>query len=186
MTVIRIISWNVNGLRAVYRKGFLDWFLEEKPDILCLQEIKARPEQLPRRLRHVDGYGSFFTPSSRKGYSGVAMYTRLEPESLRDGFGIERFDNEGRIQIADFDDFLLYNIYFPNGKMSEERLKYKLEFYDAFLEDVNREKDSGRNVVICGDLNTAHKEIDLARPRENSNVSGFLPVEREARLLLRE
>ncbi|MEJ8543467.1 exodeoxyribonuclease III [Methanothermobacter wolfeii] len=178
MTVIRIISWNVNGLRAVYRKGFLDWFLEEKPDILCLQEIKARPEQLPRRLRHVDGYGSFFTPSSRKGYSGVAMYTRLEPESLRDGFGIERFDNEGRIQIADFDDFLLYNIYFPNGKMSEERLKYKLEFYDAFLEDVNREKDSGRNVVICGDLNTAHKEIDLARPRENSNVSGFLPVER--------
>ncbi|MDI9617769.1 exodeoxyribonuclease III [Methanothermobacter sp.] len=178
MAEIKIISWNVNGLRAVYRKGFLDWFMEEKPDILCLQETKASPEQLPRRLRYVEGYRSFFTPAERKGYSGVAMYTRIPPKSLREGFGVERFDIEGRIQVADFDDFLLYNIYFPNGKMSDERLKYKLEFYDAFLEDVNRERDAGRNTVICGDFNTAHREIDLARPKENSNVSGFLPVER--------
>ncbi|MDI9614990.1 exodeoxyribonuclease III [Methanothermobacter sp.] len=178
MAEIKIISWNVNGLRAVYRKGFLNWFMDEKPDILCLQETKASPEQLPRRLRHVEGYRSFFTPAERKGYSGVAMYTRIPPKSLREGFGVERFDIEGRIQVADFDDFLLYNIYFPNGKMSDERLKYKLEFYDAFLEDVNRERDAGRNTVICGDFNTAHREIDLARPKENSNVSGFLPVER--------
>ncbi|MCG2829120.1 exodeoxyribonuclease III [Methanothermobacter sp. K4] len=178
MAEIKIISWNVNGLRAVYRKGFLEWFMDEKPDILCLQETKASPEQLPRRLRHVEGYRSFFTPAERKGYSGVAMYTVIPPKSLREGFGVERFDSEGRIQVADFDDFLLYNIYFPNGKMSDERLKYKLEFYDAFLEDVNREREAGRNTVICGDFNTAHREIDLARPKENSNVSGFLPVER--------
>ncbi|MDI9624678.1 MAG: exodeoxyribonuclease III [Methanothermobacter sp.] len=178
MSTLKIISWNVNGLRAAYRKGFLDWFLSEKPDILCLQEIKANPEQLPRKLRHVEGYRAFFTPAQKKGYSGVALYTKIKPKSLREGFGIKKFDIEGRIQIANFDDFLLYNIYFPNGKMSEERLKYKLEFYDAFLKDVNHEKDQGHNIIACGDFNTAHKEIDLARPKENSNVSGFLPVER--------
>jgi len=178
MSTIKIISWNVNGLRAAYRKGFLDWFLTEKPDILCLQEIKANHGQIPRKLRHVEGYSAFFTPAQRKGYSGVAMYTKIKPTSLREGFGIKRFDIEGRIQIAEFEKFLLYNIYFPNGKMSEERLKYKLDFYDAFLKDVNRERDSGHNIIVCGDFNTAHKEIDLARPKENSNVSGFLPVER--------
>lgn len=178
MTRIRIISWNVNGLRAAYRKGFLDWFMREQPDILCLQEIKATPDQLPRKLKNVYGYRSFFTPAQRRGYSGVALYTKITPSNLEEGFGVDKFDTEGRIQIADFDDFLLYNIYFPNGKMSEERLRYKLEFYDAFLDHVNGMRDSGRNVIICGDLNTAHKEIDLARPKENSNVSGFLPVER--------
>lgn len=178
MSIIRIVSWNVNGLRAVYRKGFLDWFLDEKPDILCLQEIKADRRQLPGKLRHVEGYRVFFTPAQRKGYSGVALYTKIKPKGLREGFGIKKFDIEGRIQIADFEDFLLYNIYFPNGKMSEERLKYKLDFYDAFLEDVNHERGLGHNIIVCGDFNTAHKEIDLARPRENSNVSGFLPVER--------
>ncbi|AXV38442.1 MAG: exodeoxyribonuclease III [Methanobacterium sp. BRmetb2] len=178
MKNVRIVSWNVNGLRAVHRKGFLEWFLEDKPDILCLQEIKATEDQLPRKLRSVNGYHSYFNSAERKGYSGVALYSTINPEIIETGMGTEKFDNEGRVQIADYDDFVLLNIYFPNGKMSDDRLKYKLDFYDAFLDYVNDLRDEGRNLVICGDLNTAHKEIDLARPKENSNISGFLPVER--------
>jgi len=178
MKNVRIVSWNVNGLRAVHRKGFLEWFLEDKPDILCLQEIKATEDQLPRKLRSVNGYHSYFNSAERKGYSGVALYSTINPEIIETGLGTEKFDNEGRVQIADYDDFVLLNIYFPNGKMSDDRLKYKLDFYDAFLDYVNDLRDEGRNLVICGDLNTAHKEIDLARPKENSNISGFLPVER--------
>ncbi|MDI6643439.1 MAG: exodeoxyribonuclease III [Methanobacteriaceae archaeon] len=174
-----IVSWNVNGLRAVHRKGFLEWFLDYKPDILCLQEIKATEDQLPRKLRSVDGYHSYFNSAERKGYSGVAIYSKIKPLNIKAGFGIEKFDIEGRVQIADYDDFILLNIYFPNGKMSDDRLKYKLDFYDAFLDYVNDLRDQGRNLIICGDLNTAHKEIDLARPKENSNISGFLPVERD-------
>ena len=174
----KIVSWNVNGLRAVHRKGFLDWFLEYEPDILCLQEIKATEDQLPRKLRSVNGYHSYFNSAKRKGYSGVALYSKIKPENIESGFGIEKFDIEGRVQVADYDDFVLLNIYFPNGKMSDDRLKYKLDFYDALLDYANDLRDEGRNLVICGDVNTAHKEIDLARPKENSNISGFLPVER--------
>jgi len=179
MKNLKILSWNVNGLRAVHRKGFLDWFLEYKPDILCLQEIKATEDQLPRKLKNVNGYYSYFNSAERKGYSGVALYSKIKPKNIEIGFGIEKFDIEGRVQVADYDDFVLLNIYFPNGKMSDDRLKYKLDFYDAFLDYVNDLRDQGRNLIICGDLNTAHKEIDLARPKENSNISGFLPVERE-------
>ncbi|GAB4311526.1 MAG: exodeoxyribonuclease III [Methanobacteriaceae archaeon] len=179
MKNLKILSWNVNGLRAVHRKGFLDWFLEYKPDILCLQEIKATEDQLPRKLKNVNGYYSYFNSAERKGYSGVALYSKIKPKNIEVGFGIEKFDIEGRVQVADYDDFVLLNIYFPNGKMSDDRLKYKLDFYDAFLDYVNDLRDQGRNLIICGDLNTAHKEIDLARPKENSNISGFLPVERE-------
>lgn len=174
-----IISWNVNGLRAIHRKGFLKWFLDYKPDILCLQEIKATEDQLPRKLRSIDGYYSYFNSAKRKGYSGVALYSKIKPKNIEVGFGIEEFDSEGRVQVADYDDFILLNIYFPNGKMSDDRLKYKLDFYDAFLDYVNNLRDQGKNLIICGDLNTAHKEIDLARPKENSNISGFLPVERD-------
>lgn len=174
-----IISWNVNGLRAMHRKGFLKWFLDYKPDILCLQEIKATEDQLPRKLRSIDGYHSYFNSAERKGYSGVALYSKIKPKNIEFGFGIEEFDSEGRVQVADYNDFILLNIYFPNGKMSDDRLKYKLDFYDAFLDYVNNLRDQGKNLIICGDLNTAHKEIDLARPKENSNISGFLPVERD-------
>ncbi|MDP3622450.1 MAG: exodeoxyribonuclease III, partial [Methanobacteriaceae archaeon] len=124
------------------------------------------------------GYKSYFNSAERKGYSGVGIYSFLKPTKIDNGFGIKKFDMEGRVQIADYDDFVLFNIYFPNGKMSDERLKYKLDFYDAFLDQVNNLRDEGRNVVICGDVNTAHKEIDLAHPKENSKISGFLPVER--------
>ena len=178
MKQIRILSWNVNGLRAVHKKGFLDWFVGEKPDMLCIQETKASEEQLPDELRSVDGYHAFFSSAEKKGYSGVALYTREEPISVVKGFGIKRFDSEGRIIVAEYPGFTLYNIYFPNGQQSDERLRYKMDFYDAFLDHVEAARKEGRNVVICGDVNTAHREIDLARPKENSTTSGFLPEER--------
>lgn len=179
MSKIRILSWNINGLRAVHKKGFLDWFKKDEPDILCLQETKAQEEQLPDEVRNVDGYHSYFSSAVKKGYSGVAIYTKEKPVSVKKGFGIERFDSEGRILIAEYKNFTLINIYYPNGKAREERLRYKMDFYDAFLEFANKLKKKGKNLIICGDVNTAHKEIDLARPKANEKVSGFLPEERE-------
>jgi exodeoxyribonuclease-3 len=176
---MRLISWNVNGIRAVHKKGlFLDWLESEQPDVLCLQETKAHEVQLPGALTEVAGYHSWFSTPERKGYSGVALYTKQEPRSVSFGLGVERFDNEGRTVVADFDDFVLLGIYFPNGKRSADRLRYKMEFYDAFLDYVEKLRREGRNVVVCGDVNTAHKEIDLARPKENEKISGFLPEER--------
>ena len=178
MSIIRALSWNVNGIRAVQKKGFVDWFAGERPDILCLQETKAVEDQLQPSLRNVEGYCSYFSSPERKGYSGVAIYTKSEPAKVAYGFGIDTFDKEGRVLIADYGDFVLFNIYFPNGKSSNERLKYKMEFYDAFLEFVDRVKAEGRNIIVCGDLNTAHNAIDLARPKQNETISGFLPEER--------
>ncbi|KXS44264.1 MAG: exodeoxyribonuclease III [Methanolobus sp. T82-4] len=179
MTKMNIISWNVNGIRAVQKKGFVEWLQKEQPDILCVQETKAQKQQLKDELINIDGYNSYFSSAERKGYSGVAIYSKNEPESIRCGFGIEKFDREGRTLIADYGDFVLFNTYFPNGKASSERLDYKMEFYDAFLEYADTLKGKGRKLIICGDVNTAHREIDLARPKENEKVSGFLPEERE-------
>ena len=175
---MRLVSWNVNSIRSIHKKGFLEWLAAEGPDILCIQETKANVGQLAPELISVPGYSAYFSAPERKGYSGVALYTREEPESVSYGLGIERFDSEGRTIAADFGDFVLFDIYFPNGKRSEERLRYKMDFYDAFLERVNALTADGRHVVVCGDVNTAHKEIDLARPKENAKVSGFLPEER--------
>lgn len=179
MTTKRIISWNVNGLRAAHRKGILAWMAEDNPDILCIQETKANEEQLPDEVREIPGYTAYFASAERKGYSGVAIYSKIEPVSVTKGFGVDEFDSEGRTLIADFGEFLLFCVYFPNGKGSPVRLHYKMRFYNAFLEVIDQAVDAGRNVVICGDVNTAHKEIDLARPKENQKVSGFLPMERE-------
>jgi exodeoxyribonuclease-3 len=143
-----------------------------------VQETKAHKEQLPLPLIEVEDYHIYFSSADRKGYSGVGLYTREEPKNITSKFGIKRFDNEGRILIAEYDSFTLFNIYFPNGKASDERLHYKMEFYKAFLEYVDALKDKGKNLIICGDVNTAHKEIDLARPKENEKISGFLPKER--------
>ena len=175
---MRLISWNVNGIRAAHKKGFLEWFESEHPDVLCLQETKAHESQLPTALKDVEGYHVWFSQPERKGYSGVALYSRQEPRSVSLGLGVERFDSEGRTVVADYDDFVLLGIYFPNGKRSADRLRYKMEFYDSFLEYVDDLRRNGRNVVVCGDVNTAHKEIDLARPKENEKISGFLPQER--------
>ncbi|MGZ7044365.1 MAG: exodeoxyribonuclease III [Methanobacterium sp.] len=178
MQELRILSWNVNGLRAIQKKGFLKWLLNDDPDILCLQETKVSYDKLPKPLKRVDGYHPYFCEAEKKGYSGVAIYSKIKPKKVEYGFGIKKFDSEGRILIADYEKFVLLNIYFPNGKMSAERLNYKLEFYDALLDYANDLKAEGKNVVICGDLNTAHKEIDIARPKANEKISGFLPVER--------
>jgi len=174
----RLISWNVNGIRAVEKKGFLDWFKAEAPDVLCLQETRAAEEQVPKTLRALDDYCAYFESGERKGYSGVALFTKREPQKLWRGFGLPPFDNEGRILAADYGHFVLFNIYFPNGGSGQPRLDYKMRFYEAFLDHVDALRAAGRHIVICGDVNTAHKEIDLARPRANEAVSGFLPIER--------
>jgi len=177
---LKILSWNVNGIRAIHKKGFFDWLKKENPDMLCLQETKASPEQLPDELLNVNGYKSYFSSSIvKKGYSGVAIYTKQEPKKVEHGFGIPKFDDEGRIIAADYKNFVLINIYYPNGKASEERLKYKMDFYDAFLNYCETLKSIGKKLVICGDVNTAHREIDIARPKENENTSGFLKIERD-------
>jgi len=175
---MKIISWNVNGIRAADRKGLYQWVQKTKPDILCLQEIKAQPEQLPPYLRNTPNYNVYINPAERKGYSGVATYTKTKPLDVKTGFGIEKYDQEGRILITEYPHFVLFNIYFPNGKKNQERLDYKLDFYDTFLAIADNLKADGKNIIVCGDFNTAHKEIDLSRPRENEKVSGFLPVER--------
>ncbi|MDR1820164.1 MAG: exodeoxyribonuclease III [Methanobrevibacter sp.] len=179
MKELRLLSWNVNGIRAAVKKGFLDWMKTNPGDILAIQETKAQIEQLSDNILNISNYNSYFNSAVKKGYSGVGVYSNIEPKSIINGFNIERFDIEGRVLRCDYDDFILLNIYYPNGGMSDERLQYKLEFYDAFLDYVNNLRDAGNNLVICGDLNTAHKPIDLSRPKENEKVSGFMPIERE-------
>ncbi|PNX51879.1 MAG: exodeoxyribonuclease III [Thermoplasmata archaeon M8B2D] len=175
---MKVLSWNVNGIRAVDRKGFFQWFTKEKPGVICLQEIKAQKEQLPSHLRNTPNYHLYINSAEKKGYSGVATYTKLKPLDVKMGFGIEKFDREGRILITEYSRFILFNIYFPNGKKNQERLDYKLDFYDTFLAYADNLKAKGKNIVVCGDFNTAHKKIDLARPKENEKISGFLPIER--------
>jgi exodeoxyribonuclease-3 len=177
---MKIISWNTNGLRATVKQGhFMPLFSFNNPDIVCLQETKCEPEQLDVDTRNLKGYNSYFSYSKlRKGYSGVAIYSKIKPENVEYGIGIKEFDDEGRTLVAYYKDFVLINCYFPNGGGGPERLKYKLEFYDAFLEFINKLKKQGKDVIFCGDVNTAHEEIDLARPKANEENTGFLPIER--------
>jgi exodeoxyribonuclease-3 len=175
---MKILSWNVNGIRAADKKGLFVLIEKESPDILCLQETKAMPDQVPPYLRNFPNYHIYWKSAEKKGYSGVATYTKVKPTDVKTGFGIEKFDSEGRILIIEFPSFALFNIYFPNGKQSQERLDYKLKFYDTFLAYADNLKAKGKNIVACGDFNTAHEEIDLSRPKENEKISGFLPVER--------
>jgi len=175
---LSILTWNVNGIRAQQKKGFLDWLARESPDILCVQETKAHPEQLDAALLTPPGYFVYWTKPVRKGYSGVATFTKEKPVAIKTGFDIERFDAEGRVVMTEFPDFTLLNIYFPNGQSGEERLKYKLDFYEETMKFVRALKNKGKQVIVSGDYNTAHREIDLARPKENEDTSGFLPIER--------
>ncbi len=178
MKEIKMLCWNVNGIRAVKRKGFLDWLFRESPDIISLQETKAHLEQLDAELKEPRGYYTYWSYPERKGYSGVATFTKEKPRNVQYEFDDGGLDMEGRVIIAEYPGFILLNIYFPNGKKDESRLQYKMDFYEAFLKFADSLKKGGKKLVICGDLNTAHKEIDLARPKENSTISGFLPVER--------
>ena len=173
-----IYSWNVNGIRAVVKKGFLEWVDQVSPDVLCLQETKAYPDQVPPHVAQLDGYHTTWNPAQRKGYSGVVTFSKEKPKSIHLGMGIERFDVEGRYIRLEFPKFDLLNIYFPNGTSGEERLQYKLDYYDAFLEHCEALRAEGKELVICGDVNTAHKAIDLKNPKPNEKNSGFLPIER--------
>lgn len=170
------MSWNVNGIRAIEKKGFVDWLHTAKPDILCLQETKAHVEQLNEELMHPEGYESYWSSGTRKGYSGTCIYTRQSPIACMTDFGHLALDGEGRIVMLEFKDFFLFNVYFPNGGSGDERLQYKLRFYDAFLELIQGFRKQ-KPVIVCGDVNTAHTENDLARPKENRKVSGFMPIE---------
>ena len=174
----KFISWNVNGIRAVFKKGFLDWFQKESPDFLCLQETKAHEDQLPMDLRLVPNYTAYFSSGERKGYSGVGVYAKDPAIKFNNKLGKDEFDNEGRTIILEYPEFYLLNIYFPNGQRSHERVQFKLDFYEQFLKVIKNLEKSGKMIIVCGDVNTAHTEIDLSRPKENSKTSGFLPEER--------
>jgi exodeoxyribonuclease-3 len=174
----RILCWNVNGLRAIWKKGFREWLLEEDPDVLCLQETKAQPEQLAEEIMLANNYKTYFFSAEKKGYSGVAVYSRQEPLQVISGFDNPYFDNEGRVLEVEYEKFVLFNVYFPNGGRGPERVKYKLDFYEHLFNRAQKVRKRKKNIVVCGDYNTAHKEIDLARPGPNSKVSGFLPEER--------
>jgi len=177
---MKIISWNTNGLRATARQGnFTPLFAFNNADIVCFQETKVEPEQLDDSVRNLKGYYSYFSYSKlRKGYSGVAIYTKIKPEKVEYGMGIKKFDDEGRLIVAYYKNFVLINGYFPNGGQGPDRLDYKLKFYNSFLRFINKLKKSGKNVIFCGDVNTAHNAIDLARPKANEKNTGFLPIER--------
>ncbi len=176
---MKLYSWNVNGIRAAQRKGFLDWFSATQPDVLTVQETKARPEQLDDELRQPEGYHTWWVSAEKKGYSGVGLFSKTEPRDIKLGLGIDKFDSEGRTIIADYGGFTLMSTYLPNGKGSEERLRYKMEYKEAFLDYANNLRAAGKSVVFCGDINTAHNEIDLTHPKPNSKYSGFLREERD-------
>lgn len=176
---MRIISWNTNGLRATHKQGHFDpLFRDYNPDILCLQETKVTRDQLPAEVVDVFGYELYLTwPEVKKGYSGVAIYTKEHPLKVTYGLGVSELDMEGRMITCEYDTFYLINCYFPNGGGAPERLEYKLAFYHAFLAYVEKLQKK-KPVIFCGDVNVAHAEIDLARPKENATHVGFLPVER--------
>lgn len=179
MFLMKLVSWNVNGLRAAAKKGFLEWLYASGADVVGLQETKAEAEQLPEEVRNPAGYHAYFAHSKgRKGYSGVALYSRTKPDKVEYGIGIPKFDDEGRIVIGHYGDIVLLNVYFPNGGGGPERLQYKLDFYDAFLSFIEKLRKNGKKIVFCGDINTAHEAIDLARSKENEKNTGFLPEER--------
>jgi exodeoxyribonuclease-3 len=173
----KIVSWNVNGIRAVEGKGLFEWMDDFQPDILCLQETKAQPEQLKPHFMNRDGYSSFFISAEKKGYSGTALYTKVQPLSVTP-LGIEEFDVEGRTLIAEYQDFTLINCYFPNSQSEGKRLDYKIRYNQAIKSKLDTLVSEGKNIIICGDLNVAHKPIDLTHPKNNEKNPGYLPEER--------
>ncbi len=175
---VNIWSWNVNGLRAVLGKTFLQDVRKAAPDILCLQETKLQEHQIPDEINDLEGYHSHWSHAQKKGYSGTVTFSRFKPLIVEYGIGVEEFDSEGRIVITEFEQMILFNIYFPNGTRDDGRLDYKLRFYDRALEVMQEKRASGKMVLVTGDYNTAHHDIDLSNPRENEKISGFLPIER--------
>jgi len=175
---MKLLSWNINGYRAALKKGFAGFLLKEQPDIIGLQEMKVMREQLSPEDISLDGYKLALNSAERKGYSGVGVFYREEPLSVETGLGERRFDCEGRLLQLEYPGFWFVNCYFPQGGRGLERVRYKLEFYDSFLERIEKLRATGRPVIFCGDVNTAHKPVDLSHPKNNAGTSGFLPEER--------
>jgi exodeoxyribonuclease-3 len=181
MNTLKLYSWNVNGLRAAERKGFFSWLEQSGADSVSIQETKLQADQLHDGLTvAAPSYTASFSHAERKGYSGVATYVKIKHAwPSREGFGVKEFDSEGRVLVTEITPtVLLINVYFPNGGSGPERLDYKMRFYAAFLKFLQKERKAGKSIILCGDVNTAHTEIDLARPKQNEKVSGFLPEER--------
>jgi exodeoxyribonuclease-3 len=175
---MKLVTWNVNGIRSACRKGFLEWLAREQPDVVCVQEIKIQESQCDETLRNPPGYQTYWHPAEKKGYSGVATFCRQEPEAVRCGLGLSEYDAEGRVLITEYPGFVLLNVYVPNGQRDHGRVPFKLAFCDALLALCTDLTSKGRHVIVCGDFNTAHREIDLKNPKSNANTTGFLPVER--------
>ena len=174
---MKILSWNVNGIRAVYKKGFLDWLKKSRADIVCLQETKAQKEQLPFNLTNPRNYYSYFNSAQKKGYSGVAIYSKEKPRKIEFDLGLKRFDKEGRFLRLEFSDFNLINLYLPHGGRQKENYGYKLEVYERLIKYLKKLKKE--KIVLIGDFNIAHQEIDLARPKDNVKNIMFTPRERK-------
>ncbi len=177
--MIRVISLNLNGIRSAARKGFAEWVALQRADVICVQELKARDADIVDALREIDGLSGHFHCAERPGYSGVGIYTRRKPEKVVHGFGLPEFDVEGRYLEADYGRYTVVSLYLPSGSSSEERLAFKYRFMDAFMQHMEQLHASGREIIVCGDWNIAHKEIDLRNWRSNRKNSGFLPAERE-------
>jgi exodeoxyribonuclease-3 len=175
---MKIISWNVNGLRACERNGFTNWFESASPDVLCLQEVRAELPQLPEHHQRPVGYHALYNPAFKKGYSGVSTWSATSPSQHALGLAHTEFDSEGRVIVTEYADFALYNIYFPNGSRDHSRVPFKLAFYEHLMGQLAARLAKGDRLVIGGDFNTAHQEIDLANPRANATTTGFLPEER--------
>jgi exodeoxyribonuclease III len=174
----KLLSWNVNGIRAAEKKGFLDWLAASDADIVAVQETKAHPDQLSPVLLSPPDYQAAWNAAEKKGYSGTVTYSRQMPLKVVPGLGESRFDTEGRVLIHEFEPFVFFNIYFPNGGRGPEYVTHKLAFYRRFLTVAKSYMQAGRSLVVTGDFNTAYAEIDLARPKENIAHSGFMPEER--------
>ncbi|MCL1827689.1 MAG: exodeoxyribonuclease III [Candidatus Cloacimonetes bacterium] len=175
---MKIVSFNVNGLRAILKKDFLGFIEAYKPDILGLQETKIQQAQIPNEIEGLQGYHKFWDFAEKAGYSGTCLLSKDKPKKVSYDIGDSTFSKEGRIILAEYDKFALFNIYFPNGKKDDERLKYKLGFYDQFLVYIEKLRKKQKNIIVMGDFNTAHQDIDLTHPKANEEFSGFLPIER--------
>lgn len=177
MKSLKIYSLNVNGLRAAEKKGLISWIQIEQPDILSFQETRIQEEGLSKSLKNIPGYHGYFVYSQRKGFDGVATYTKIKPLSIQAGLGIKKYDKEGRVLICEFDKFIHINFYFPNGQFNEERLKYKLQFFKQVIRYSKKLYATGKKIIISGDFNTIYSEVDLAQVKIKKKISGFLPEE---------
>ena len=175
---MRVISVNVNGIRAATRKGFFRWLSRQRADFVCLQETKAQVDQLAREIRSPSRWHAYFADAQKKGYSGVALFSRAEPQKVISGLGVEEFDREGRFLQADFGNLSVVSVYFPSGSSGEIRQRVKYAFMEKFESWLESKSNDGREYLICGDWNIAHRQIDLKNWRSNQKNSGFLPEER--------